>query len=126
MKDAVARLTEEALYEQVASEIASGVRREGLWAKALVECGGSPERARALYLRLRVQSLLDEAEIQRIAELERLRKAEVEARRQEQERIDNRVAELREQEQKTSTFPSWVIAFFALSVVLVAYKLFIR
>ncbi len=58
---AKARLAEEALYEQVVAEIADGVRRDGLWAKAHADSAESPEATRALYIKLRVQSLIDEA-----------------------------------------------------------------
>lgn len=74
MKEAAARLAEEALYEQVAAEIAEGMRRDGLWAKAIVQSGGSEELARVAYIELRVQSLKDEAavmsEMKRIAFIE--------------------------------------------------------
>ena len=63
MKEAAARLAEEALYEQVAAEIAEGMRRDGLWAKAIVQSGGSEELARVAYIELRVQSLKDEAAV---------------------------------------------------------------
>ena len=80
MKEAAARLAEEALYEQVAAEIAAGIRRDGLWAKAIVQSGGSEELARVAYIELRVQSLKDEAavmsEMERIASIE-ARKAQV-------------------------------------------------
>lgn len=80
MKEAAARLAEEALYEQVAAEIAEGMRRDGLWAKAIVQSGGSEELARVAYIELRVQSLKDEAavmsEMERIASIE-ARKAQV-------------------------------------------------
>lgn len=70
MKEAAARLAEEALYEQVAAEIAAGIRRDGLWAKAIVQSGGSEERARVAYINLRVQSLKDEAAV--MAEMGRI------------------------------------------------------
>ena len=54
------RLSEEYLYELVAKEISSGVKRDGLWAKALSESGMNEELAKAVYIKLRVQSLKDE------------------------------------------------------------------
>jgi hypothetical protein len=53
-------LDEEVLYEFVVSELAAGVRREGLWAKALVETEGDDQAANARYIKLRVQALIDE------------------------------------------------------------------
>ena len=61
--DAQARLFEEQLYEFVANEIARDEIRQGLMAKALVEADGNYEKARAIYIGHRVQSLLDEAEL---------------------------------------------------------------
>lgn len=56
---AAERIAEEALYEQAMQEIASGTRREGLWAKANRESGGSQERAESIYIKLLVQALKD-------------------------------------------------------------------
>lgn len=58
------RLMEEQLYEAVSRELAAGVIREGLMAKALADTEGSQERARALYIRYRVQSIIDEGSVQ--------------------------------------------------------------
>lgn len=100
MKDAAARLTEEALYEQVAAEISAGVRREGLWAKAIVDSGGSPNAARATYIRLRVQSLIDEIALN--AESEKNKAAAVAKADQEREAeiIRIRVEEIKKQQEE--------------------------
>lgn len=60
---AAARLLEEQLYEQVVTELSQGQRRDGLWAKALSNSDGIEEKAKALYIRYRVQSIKDEIEI---------------------------------------------------------------
>jgi hypothetical protein len=60
---AVRRLLEEKLYEKVVLELSQGVRREGLWAKAIANCNGQDEKAKALYIQYRVQSIRDEKEI---------------------------------------------------------------
>ena len=57
------RLLEEKLYEQVVEELVRGQRRNGLWAKALVDSGGREEKTKALYIQYRVQSLKDELEL---------------------------------------------------------------
>ena len=57
------RLIEEKLYEQVLREFESGVRRDGLWAKAFQKSRGDEQKANALYLKYRVQSIKDETEI---------------------------------------------------------------
>lgn len=101
MQDVQKRLAEEALYEQVAAEIAAGFRREGLWAKAISESGGSVEHARALYIRHRVQSLLDEAESERFARLEHQQRTDAEARRKKQ---------------ANSSLPIWVVCIVVVVI----------
>lgn len=60
---ASARLTEEAIYAQVLREIEAGIRRDGLYAKALTETNGDTASIQAAYIRLRVQSIRDEIEL---------------------------------------------------------------
>ena len=55
------RFTEEDLFDQVAREVAKNARKDGLWTKALSESGMNEERAKALYIKLRVEQLHDEA-----------------------------------------------------------------
>jgi hypothetical protein len=59
------RVVEEEMYAQVLREIESGVRRDGLWAKALQNSGGNEEKARALYIKYRIRSINDELEIRK-------------------------------------------------------------
>lgn len=59
-KAAIDRLGEEALYSAALKEMENGLRRDGLWAKALEESKFNEPEAKALYLRLRVQSMRDE------------------------------------------------------------------
>lgn len=61
-RSADARAIEEAIYQQVADEIASGVRRDGLWAKAIADTGGVMDAAKARYIQLRAQSIRDDLE----------------------------------------------------------------
>ena len=63
LNSAKARLLEEKVYEQVVKELAQGFRRDGLWAKAMAEGNGSEERAKSIYIKLRVQSIKDEMEV---------------------------------------------------------------
>lgn len=71
---AEARGIEEAIYQAVAEEIASGVRRDGLWAKAIAETGGSIDAAKARYIQLRAQSLIDETALFKRAKQEELQR----------------------------------------------------
>ena len=59
----VNRLVEEKIYEQVLMEIESGIRRDGLWAKALQESRGDTQEAQGYYIKFRVQSIKDETEL---------------------------------------------------------------
>ena len=76
---------DEALYEIVAQEIARGEIRQGLWAKALSEEEYDEQRAKALYIKLRVKSLdreLKEAEHQGRLEARELEKQNAEQEHQ--------------------------------------------
>jgi len=54
------RLSEVQLYEMVAEEIANNQQSKGLWAKAIADTEGELEKAKALYIKLRVQMIMDE------------------------------------------------------------------
>mgnify|MGYP001546509371 CR=1 FL=1 len=54
------RLMEESLYADALREIESGIRRDGIWAKALVEANMDQSKAAAIYIKMRVQSMKDE------------------------------------------------------------------
>lgn len=86
----LSRALEEQAYDAAAKEVEGGVRRDGLWAKAFANSEGDESRAKALYLKYRAQSLLDEAFVrlaqmdsgptgvhERIRELTRLLDAEI-------------------------------------------------
>ena len=98
---AKARLIEESLYLQVAEELAAGHRRDGLWAKAIVNTDGDEQKAKALYIKYRVQSILDEAavEAEKEAELE-------EIRLQEEQRQKAREEQTARQKQTVSKYKS--------------------
>jgi len=63
-QSAANRLMEEELYSEVARELNEGILRNGLWAMALQKAGGDKDKAKSLYIPLRVQSLKDEAEME--------------------------------------------------------------
>jgi hypothetical protein len=54
------RFKDEKIYSQVLSEIESNDYRKGLLAKALSEASGNEEKSRAIYIKLRYQSIKDE------------------------------------------------------------------
>ena len=53
-------IEEEALYKQVLDEVESGVMRKGIYAKALADGLGDEGKAQSLYIKYRVQSLVEE------------------------------------------------------------------
>lgn len=59
-KAAAQRISDEAIFGQVASEIQQGQKRDGLWAKALTLANMDESKARPIYIKLRVQSIKDE------------------------------------------------------------------
>lgn len=54
------RIAEQYVYEKVAQELEAGVRNNGLWLKALMLTDGDERKTEAEYIKLRVQSLVDE------------------------------------------------------------------
>ena len=50
-------MTEEAIYGIVAEEVTQGKYSQGLYAKALCDVGGDEQKARARYIKLRVEAL---------------------------------------------------------------------
>lgn len=62
-EEPTSRLLEEKLYEQVAVEVSQGKIRNGLWTKALANSDGAEKKAKSLYIKYRVQSIIDEASL---------------------------------------------------------------
>ena len=57
-----ARAFEERIYEQIASELKAGNRKEGLWMKALSQSKGNEGIAQSTYIKLRLQAINDDYE----------------------------------------------------------------
>jgi hypothetical protein len=60
------RRYEEKLYEVALEEVEAGERRKGLYSKALAKADGDTEKADGIYLKLRVQSIMDDIESDQI------------------------------------------------------------
>ena len=54
------RKAEEALLAEVMKEVSQGNRREGVWAKALIDSDGDEEKAQPLYNTYAIQSIVDD------------------------------------------------------------------
>ena len=63
------RLKDEAIFAFVLAEMEGGVRRDGLWAKALAESKFEEGATKACYMKLRVQSIKDELAAQSISKV---------------------------------------------------------
>jgi hypothetical protein len=61
---AARKLAEEKLYELAAEEITANNIRPGLWAKAIPESDGDNAKAKARYIKLRVETMKAEADLQ--------------------------------------------------------------
>ena len=61
LDQAVDRKIEEALFEQVVQELDEGIKKEGLWAKALMLTDGDKDKAYPKYIALRAQAIQDDA-----------------------------------------------------------------
>jgi hypothetical protein len=78
-------LEEEALYKQVLDEVESGVMRKGIYAKALADSSGDGGKAQSLYIKYRVQSLVDDQKS--VAELQKLALKETRAKEKQDAKI---------------------------------------
>lgn len=56
----IRRFEDEAIYEAAVHEVASGRRRDGLWAKAVISSNGDKWRAETEYFKLLIRTLRDE------------------------------------------------------------------
>ena len=64
------RRYEEKLYEVALEEVEAGEIRKGLYSKALAKADGDKEKADGIYLKLRVQSIMDDIESEQIHQRE--------------------------------------------------------
>lgn len=56
----IARVRDEAFHAAALQEVQAGIRRDGLWAKAIIRTHGDESRAKADYLALLVEAIKDE------------------------------------------------------------------
>ena len=82
------RRYEEKLYEVALEEFENGEIRKGLYAKALSMADGNKEKAEGIYLKLRVKSIMDDIESERINRRENARAYKALQELREEESID--------------------------------------
>lgn len=110
ISDATSRLAEEKLYEYVALELERGERRSGLWAKALANSDGSDAKATGLYIKYRVQSLIDEATLIENFKKEQESEFHEEYLRKEAEELEHRMESDRKAEILTAERAKRILA----------------
>lgn len=109
LRGASSRITEEALYAEALREVEAGLRRDGLWAKALAKTGMRQQDAQAYYLELRVQSLRDEIDlVVQDAALEARRKQQLPLEQSKAEKVAEKAALRLEHEQAVQGLRDWV------------------
>ena len=109
---------EEVLYKQVLEEIESGVRRKGIYAKALADCLGDVLKAESLYIRYRVQSLVDEkkAEAKSIAYKNKQAKIAEKEKRERETLIDR--------QRRAQKIFTWVLVLIGVAVLIFVLLLY--
>ncbi len=126
------RILEEKLYEQVAIELKDGFKRDGAYARALADAEGSEEKAKGLYIKYAVQSLMDELSLQSLQEqeirqkqahedeLKRLQKEAIERERKDEKR------EHIESKNEDSYFRTMMPIFAGIVIVVIVFAIFGR
>ncbi len=116
------RLSEIELYELVAEEIVNNQQSKGLWAKAIADAEGELEKAKALYIKLRVQMIMDEwayADKVQAEEAERRRRTDEAASAAEMERREEEESRRRQtQAQKNWDQPQYQKDYVPLVIIL--------
>jgi hypothetical protein len=82
------RLTENELFEKAYNEVENGELNTGLWARALSDSDGEEKKARALYLKLRVQHFKDEQFVHEQKSRTEKRRQKQQVAKREQDRRD--------------------------------------
>jgi len=82
---------EEALYKRVLDEVESGKRRTGIMAKAIADSLGDSGKAESLYIKYRMQTLMDEDKYDA--------RLLVEERQQAQEKVEKDAKEKKERDE---------------------------
>ncbi|WP_200382849.1 hypothetical protein [Thiococcus pfennigii] len=107
------RLVEEELYALALKEVEDGMRRDGLWAKALTDAQFDERQAKVLYMRYRVQSLKDEFVLRAEQNKKNVALANEEDRKnaafdaKKRERLKNKAKELAAKNFRWTEFEVW-------------------
>ena len=113
-KLAAQKLAEEHVYELAAEEIAANNIRHGLYAKALAETDGNEDAARARYIKLRVETMKAEADLQDYAS-ENAQKVDTELHNREEQR--RREEAIKAANQPTGEGPDFTVVYIVIAIV---------
>lgn len=110
---------EQRFYDLVARELQDGVLQPGLWARAYTETNGDERRAKATYIRLRVNEL-------QIIDRERSVTEETERKQREKDEAFQKQKKEAEElgltvENEVEIWPMVVLVFLLISVVLILF-----
>ena len=121
LKQSANRLVDEQLYARAVREIESGNRRDGLWGKALADTKGDISAAKAAYIELRVQSLMDEQAVLQ-AEKDKEAKLALERQRARDEARRKLVGAIQGTKQDASVIRAfgWLFYIFAGGVIIIS------
>lgn len=122
LRGASSRITEEMLYAEALREVEQGVRRDGLWAKALAQSNMRQEDAQAFYLKLRVQSLRDEIElVAQQAERDARRRRDDDKQVLVQQRAIEQITFNQERNRPVQGFRDWLNVFVGVVAVILVF-----
>lgn len=78
-KGSMSKITieEESIYEQVAEELASNIKKEGLWLKAIEQSEGDEKKTHSYYIKYRVESIKKDLQQKLAEQQQRLSEAEL-------------------------------------------------
>ena len=91
------RRYEERLYEVALEEVEAGEIKKGLYAKAVAKADGDKEKADGIYLKLRVQSIMDDIESNQIDQRENEKVLKVIQSLERKEELERQTLESKEE-----------------------------
>ena len=108
------------LFQLVMDEIANNGRKKGIWGQAIVKSNGDEKKAEAEYIKLRVETLKDELEIQKQEETDR---------QIIEEGFQNLAKEEQEEKikiEKDKAFDSFIIKFLGVLLIVIPLIIYLN
>ena len=119
------------LFQLVMDEIANNGRKKGIWGQAIVKSNGDEKKAEAEYIKLRVESLKDELEIQKQEETDRqiIEEGFQNLAKEEQEKQIKLEKEEQEEKikiEKDKSFDSFIIKFLGVLMIVISLMIYLN